>query len=768
MKRFQTALAAAALFVCPLAAQEYGQGALTSAGRECPLRHTSVNADIAGLIARVRVTQEFRNSLGETIEAVYTFPLPHDAAVDEMTMTIGARVVRAKIRTREEARSLYRAAREAGQAAALLEQQRPNIFRQAVANIPPGAEVKVSLAYTQTLGYEDGRFEFHYPMTIGPRYSPAGVRDARRIAPPVAAEGARAGHDISIEVALEAGVPLAAIGSTTHEVDVQRLSPSRAVVKLRDQATIPNKDFLLGYENAGDAAHDVALAHYSRKGGYFALLLEPPRRIGVADVSPKELIFVLDTSGSMMGFPVEKAKEAMRLALDGLYPRDTFNLITFSGDTEILFPAPVPATEDNLRIARLFLASRSGRGGTEMMKAIQAALAPSEDSTRTRVVCFMTDGFVGNEAQILAEIQQHPEARVFAFGIGSSVNRFLLDGLAYYGRGEVEYVGLRDDGSAAARRFHQRVRDPLMTDLEIDWGGLNVAEVYPKRLPDLFGAKPVVVMGRYSGPVRGTAKLRGKTGGFASERAIAVDLPAAEPKHDAIASLWARRKIADLVGQDYVGAHFGTIKPELREQITRLGLEHQLMTDFTSLVAVEERVITSGGKKRRIEVPLEMPEGVSHEGVQGRPQMLMVVGRAVGGVPGGVAGGVPGGVLGGTVGSVPSPVVVPRQFDAGGLIAPPPAPRRIRVGPEEVAYSSKLDPELVKLAAAPTDGEVAVKVLLSASSPAILMALRRAGLTVVEEPSSGLMTAGRIAASRIKDLAAVPEVRYIVLWKPGP
>jgi Ca-activated chloride channel family protein len=268
--------------------------------------------------------------------------------------------------------------------------------------------------------------------------------------------------------------------------------------------------------------------------------------------------------------------------------------------------------------------------------------------------------------------------------------------------------------------------------------------------------------------VRGTAKLRGKTGGFASERAIAVDLPAAEPKHDAIASLWARRKIADLVGQDYVGAHFGTIKPELREQITRLGLEHQLMTDFTSLVAVEERVITSGGKKRRIEVPLEMPEGVSHEGVQGRPQMLMVVGRAVGGVPGGVAGGVPGGVLGGTVGSVPSPVVVPRQFDAGGLIAPPPAPRRIRVGPEEVAYSSKLDPELVKLAAAPTDGEVAVKVLLSASSPAILMALRRAGLTVVEEPSSGLMTAGRIAASRIKDLAAVPEVRYIVLWKPGP
>ena len=213
---------------------------------------------------------------------------------------------------------------------------------------------------------------------------------------------------------------------------------------------------------------------------------------------------MLDTSGSMMGFPIEKAKEAMQQAINGLYPQDTFNLITFSGDTDILFPTPVPATAENRAMAQMFLQSRSGQGGTEMMKAIRAALDPTPGSGRVRVVCFMTDGLVGNDLEILAEVRKHADARVFSFGIGSSVNRFLLDGMARLGRGEMEYVALNDDGSAAARRFHERVRDPLLTDVEIDWGGLAVSDIYPKRIPDLFAAKPVVVTGRYAGPLRGT------------------------------------------------------------------------------------------------------------------------------------------------------------------------------------------------------------------------------------------------------------------------
>src|SRR6185503_5953780 len=234
-------------------------------------------------------------------------------------------------------------------------------------------------------------------------------------------------------------------------------------------ATIPNKDFILRYDVAGRAIQDAVLTHRADKGGFFTLMLQPPERIGADDVTPKELIFVLDTSGSMSGFPIEKAKETMKLALDNLYPDDTFNLITFSGDTRILFDQPVRASKRNLRQAQEFLASTSGYGGTEMMSAIKAALDPSDSQSHVRIVCFMTDGFVGNDMQIIAEVQRHKNARVFAFGIGSSVNRFLLDNMAAAGGGEVEYVGLNDDGSAAAERFHQRVRNPLLTDITIDW-----------------------------------------------------------------------------------------------------------------------------------------------------------------------------------------------------------------------------------------------------------------------------------------------------------
>jgi biopolymer transport protein ExbB/TolQ/uncharacterized protein YegL len=231
--------------------------------------------------------------------------------------------------------------------------------------------------------------------------------------------------------------------------------------------------------------------------------------VTAADVTPKELVFVLDTSGSMSGFPIEKAKETMKLALDNLHPDDTFNLITFSGDTHVLFPQPVPATRENLHRAQVFLASRQGSGGTEMMKAIRAALVPSDKQNHVRIVCFMTDGYVGNDMEIISEVQKRPNARVFAFGIGSSVNRFLLDKIAEHGRGEVEYVSLQDDGSAAARRFHERVRNPLLTDIEIDWAGLPVADVYPKRLPDLFSVKPLILTGRYTGAARGVIRLSG-------------------------------------------------------------------------------------------------------------------------------------------------------------------------------------------------------------------------------------------------------------------
>jgi Ca-activated chloride channel family protein len=495
----------------------------------CPLKHTDVQAEISGFQSRVNVTQEFENPFKEKIEAVYTFPLPANAAVDDMTMVVGERTVRGKILRREEAQAVYDAAKSGGQVASLLNQERPNIFTQSVANILPGEKVKITISYVDRLKYEDGSYEFSFPMVVGPRYIPGSgpnqVADAARISPPMAAPAMRAGHDLSLDIKLDAGLPIDEIKGKSHEVEIERLDAHTAHVRLKNKATIPNKDFILTYDVAGKSIQDAVLAHRSDKGGYFSLILQPPDRIPVTDLTPKELVFVLDTSGSMQGFPIEKAKETMSLALAGLNPGDTFNLITFAGDTRILFPAPVAATRVNLRKAQAFLAESSGYGGTEMMKAIKAALDGSDLQKHVRVVCFMTDGYVGNDMQIINEVIKHPNARVFGFGIGGSVNRFLLDRMSEYGRGEVEYVSLTDDGSAAARRFYERVRNPLLTDISIDWNGLPVADVYPQRIPDLFGAKPVVVTGRYTAAGHGVIRLRGKLGGQPFVREIIVDLP---------------------------------------------------------------------------------------------------------------------------------------------------------------------------------------------------------------------------------------------------
>lgn len=592
----------------------------------CPLKRTDVKAEISGFLSRVRVTQEFENPFKEKIEAVYTFPLPQNAAVDDMTMIVGDRTVRGRILPREEARTVYEAARTRGQVASLLDQERPNIFTQAVANIMPGEKVTVTISYVETLRYEDGAYEFVFPMVVAPRYIPGTptsvgergtspnttqVPDASRITPPIAPEGIRAGHDIAVEVALDAGVPIDALSSKSHEIDVERPNGWSARVRLKNKTEIPNRDFVLKYDVAGGRVEDAVLTHRLDKGGFFTLILQPPDRVTVEDLTPKEIVFVLDTSGSMMGFPIEKAKEAMKLALDGLHPQDTFNLITFAGDTHILFPQPVPATVENLRKAQTFLASRAGSGGTEMMKAIKAALAPSSKQGHIRVVCFMTDGEVGNDFEIISEVQKHPNARVFAFGIGSSVNRFLLDKVAEEGRGEVEYVGLNDDGSRAARRFHERVRSPLLTDISIEWAGLPIADVYPKRIPDLFSAKPVILSGRYTRGGRGVVRLKGKMSGRDFVREIPIELSESEARHDVLQTLWARTRVDDLMRQDYVGVQRGNAHADLKETIMQLGLEYKLMTQFTSFVAVEEMVVTDGGEPRRIEVPVELPEGVS-------------------------------------------------------------------------------------------------------------------------------------------------------------
>lgn len=705
-----------------------------------PLKHTDVNAEISGFLARVSVVQEFTNDSTEPIEAVYKFPLPHDAAVDNMEMILGKRVIKADIKKREEARKIYDAARNNGQRAALLDQERPNLFTQHVANIMPGDTVKIHIQYVETLKYEEGDYEFVFPMVVGPRYTPAQMANPEAVKVVRTPEGTRAGHDINIKVSVDAGMSIGAVASPSHNVDVLKAGANQMLVALKNSQSIPNKDFVLRYDVAGNKIKDAVLTHKADRGGFFTLILQPPDRIVESEVTPKEIVFVVDTSGSMHGQPMDKIKEVIKLAFDGLHPRDTFNLITFSGDEHILFPRPVPATRENIATAWKFMQTRDGRGGTEMMKAIRASLNPSDEQDHLRVVCFMTDGEVGNDLEILAEIQKHKNARVFAFGIGNSVNRFLLDGMSRYGRGETQFVTLSEDGSLAAKKFHERVRTPLLTDIEIDWNGLAVTDISPARIPDLFSAKPLILSGRYAKAGRNTIRLRGKVAGRNYSREIAVDLPASEPKHDVLATLWARRRIEEISARDFYGIQQGRPDAEVKNEITKLGLEFRLMTPFTSFVAVEEKIVNENGRQRRVDVPVEMPEGVSYEAVgpeQREALMPSVQARGSGGF-------------------------------IGQPMSAPPSPRKVRTAerevdklaqknaPDEKKESAKIHASLLTLQ---PGTQVSIQVWLDSISTSVLAQLKAAGLVI--DKVEGNRIVGHIDAAKLEMLAKITEVRTI-------
>jgi Ca-activated chloride channel family protein len=783
------------------------------------LRHTEVHGSISAFIARVTVTQTFENSAGEAIEAIYAFPLPENAAVDDMTIQVGHRTVRGVIEKREEAKAIYEQAKQTGHVAALLDQERPNIFTQSVANIMPGEQVVVNISYLQTLPYEDSAYEFAFPMVVGPRYIPGNptgkqgggwapdtnkVPDASTITPPVAKPGTRAGHDISIELAINAGVPLQGLHSSSHEVDVERTGANTATIKLKNQAEIPNRDFILKYNVAGEQITDAVLSQATPassrlgSGGHFALILQPPDRILESDITPKELVFVLDTSGSMWGFPLEKAKELISHALDELYPGDTFNIITFSGDTHILFPEPVYPTAENIRKAKTLLSTRNGGGGTEMMKAIRASLVPSDSQDHLRVVCFITDGYVGNDLEIIGEVQKHTNARVFSFGIGTAVNRFLIEGMAKAGRGESEIVTLSDKADVAAHRLYERLRSPLLTDVSIDWGTLPVTDVYPKHLPDLFSGKPLVVTGRYSAPVSVTIRIHGKRAGEAFVREIPVTLSATAGKNRILPSFWARQKIDDLMSQDWAGLQNGTVKPAVQREITQLGLDYRLMTKFTSFVAVEERVVTKDGKPQRVEVPVEMPAGVSYGGVFGDENDKRSFAFVAGGGLSKQARIANGNTLS-------SPVALPQRtrsaavgsgggigggsFGVGAPMPPPPPPppasigmvtdvaaaapdvKKERLTPERALLESKLSPTMLaifdcwKKSGASCQhvkgGALEVQLFLTDNSASVIEKLKATGFAIKENRAKQKMVVGILPAGKLEELAKLASVRFM-------
>lgn len=616
--------------------------AMTSAGKpvgQCALKHTSVSTKISGYVARVTVKQSFTNPYKDKIEAIYTFPLSESGAVDSMTMKVGNRTIRGSIKKREEAKKIYENAKAQGHVASLLDQERTNIFTQSVANIEPGENIDITITYVELLKYDAGKFSYTFPTVVGPRFIPGEatgkqgtgwapdtktVPDASKITPPVTPANTRAGHDISIDVDVDAGVPIQNISSKLHEVTVTKVNADEAKVSLKDKDTIPNKDFVLSWDVAGDALKSGYLTHRDSKteSGYFTLMLLPPKRVTVEKIAPKEMIFLIDCSGSQQGAPLEKAKETLSYIVDHMNPQDTFQIIAFAQHQRLLFEGkPQQVTGARKVEANKFIESLSANGGTWMGPAVEKACAITPDEHRLRIVTFMTDGYVGNDLEILGLIKKNRNtSRWFSFGTGNSVNRMLIDGIANEGGGEADYVLLNTSGAEVGKKFYDRISSPVLTDVSVDFGKLDVKEVFPKDVSDVWAEKPLYIKGRYLKPGAGTVTLKGYAGGKPYTQTLQVSFPEINHNNEVLSSIWARAKVDRLQQEDYAGAQGGNINKELKDEIIQTALEHHIMTNYTSFVAVEEKTVTKNGASQTVTVPVELPEGVEREGVFGTPQ----------------------------------------------------------------------------------------------------------------------------------------------------
>jgi Ca-activated chloride channel family protein len=483
--------------------------------------------------------------------------------------------------------------------------------------------IEVILAFDHPIACEDGACEYVFPTVVGPRFIPATQIDPGDINPDVVPPGQSTGQRLTMSIDLDAGVSLHDLRSPSHRATIARIGDSRARVTLAGaESAVLNRDVRLQWRVGADAP-DFGLLSWRDAGGedphgVFSLILQPPAGdsdyLRDEDAPARELVFVLDCSGSMSGVPIEAAKGVVRKALAAVRPQDTFQIIRFSENASGLGARPLTPTPQNITRALTHLESLRGSGGTRMIEGIRAALATPADPNRLRIVAFLTDGYIGNETEILAEVQRLlGDTRLFSFGIGSSVNRYLLEGLAEEGRGEAAFLGPRESPDAMVERFVKRIATPVLTDIRVIWEDLEVTDLEPATIPDLFAGQPLVLHGRYTKPGTGLLTVEGRRGGLPVTLRQVVTLHETATDHEALARLWARARIHRLSREMHGGE-----RHDVKEAITSLGLQFRLMTAYTSLVAVDSIVSNTTGSSTRVDVPVELPEDVSYEGIFGR------------------------------------------------------------------------------------------------------------------------------------------------------
>lgn len=592
--------------------------------------NTDVRMQISGTVARVRVTQVFRNDGNEWVEGVYVFPLPQDAAVDSLRMRAGDRVIEGEIREKETAKKEYEAARKAGKRASLVGQQRSNLFTTSLANIAPGETISIEVGYLETVKLDEGTFSLRFPMTLTPRYIPGRpvvdrqgngwsadtdrVPDASLITPPMVSHSDE--HRINLHVEIDAGMPLDTIASRYHPIDVSN-TDKRYVVTFSSDNEVTDHDLELLWRPVKTEVPEAALfAESIDNQQHLLLMLIPP---GVArsedDFQPRDLTLVVDTSGSMHGTSIEQARQSVLLALDGLRADDYFNVIQFNSITEPLFPRSVPATPENLRTAVSWVRQLKADGGTEMRPALLQALAGGSEQGLRQVV-FVTDGAVGNEVELFNLIAARlGDTRLFTVGIGSAPNGWFMQKAAEAGRGSFVYISALHEVQEKMGRLLRRLREPMLTDIELQWPDGVQVEMYPSRVADLYSGEPVVVKARLGMPPRAGDQLivRGNASGGGWSAAVPL---AKSQDNPGVAALWARARIAELDGNE----RHSPDDDSIRRDIVDTALAYGLVSKHTSLVAVDKTPVRpQSADLGREQVPNLMPYGQSQRAIFGFP-----------------------------------------------------------------------------------------------------------------------------------------------------
>jgi Ca-activated chloride channel homolog len=588
---------------------------------QLPLKATSAIVNIAGVIADVRVTQVYKNEGNHALEAIYVFPASTRAAVYGMKMTIGERVINAKIKKRDEARQDYERARQEGKSASLLEQQRPNVFQMNVANIMPGDEIKVEMNYTELLVPTNKEYEFAYPTVVGPRYSnqksETAPQSERWVQNPYLHQGEAPNYTFDLSVNINAGMPIQKLVCTSHKVKVKYNGSSTAAVTLNKSETSGgNRDYILKYRLAGDQVQSGLLLYPGEKENFFLLTLQPPKRVTAEDIPGREYIFIVDVSGSMHGYPLEISKKLLKDLIGSLRPTDRFNVLLFSGGSKLMSEKSISATAENINRAITVIDQQQGGGGTELLPALKRALSLPRPEEYSRTVVIATDGYVQVEEEVFDLIRNNlGNANMFAFGIGTSVNRHIIEGMAHVGMGEPFVITKPENAAAKAEEFRKIIQSPVLTQIQMKFDGFDIYDVEPRTIPDVLADRPIVVFGKYRGTPQGKITLTGITG--KEPYTYVIDAGAVKPlkANSALQYLWARHRIMLLSDYNLLRQDDKRVK-----EVTDLGLTYNLLTAYTSFVAVDSEVRNKEGNSTTVNQPLPLPQGVSDYAVGGAMQ----------------------------------------------------------------------------------------------------------------------------------------------------